>query len=188
LRCLIEKVILDRGEHDITLARIIWRGGEVSELAVKMNVNSVAKLTRGEEMRARLLDLAKTGVPDDEIATLLSEEGHRSPNCADKVLSITVQRIRLGAGIRMATQRSRWTHQPSWLSATQLAARLHIPVNWIYVQIRQKRILIDRQPTGAYLFRNAPSVINAVRGLRNHTISHLDLRITQPHQEGYRHA
>jgi hypothetical protein len=52
LRCLIEKVVLDRGEHDITLARIIWRGGAVSELAVKMKVNSVAKLTRGEEMRA----------------------------------------------------------------------------------------------------------------------------------------
>ncbi|MET3792521.1 recombinase family protein [Aquamicrobium terrae] len=188
LRCLIEKVILDRGEHDIALARIIWRGGAVTELEVKMNVNSVAKLTHGEEMRARLLDLAKTGLPDDEIAALLSQEGHRSPNCADKVLPITVQRIRLGAGIRIATQRSRWTHQAVWLSATQLAARLHIPVNWIYVQIRQKRLLIDRQPTGAYLFRNAPSVINAVRDLRNHTISHLDLRITQPHQERYQHA
>jgi hypothetical protein len=77
---------------------------------------------------ARLLDLAKTGTPDDEIATILSEEGHRSPNCADKVLPITVQRIRLGAGIRMATQRSRWTHEAAWLSAMQLAARLHIPL------------------------------------------------------------
>ncbi|TIL29718.1 MAG: hypothetical protein E5Y82_33095 [Mesorhizobium sp.] len=86
------------------------------------------------------------------------------------------------------TQRNRWTHKATSLSATQLAARLNIPVNWIYVQIRQKRLLIDRQPTGAYLFQNSPSVINAVRDLRNHTIRHLDLRIIQPQQEGYQHV
>lgn len=188
LRCLIEKVVLDRGERDIARVRIVWRGGAVTELEVKMKVNSVAKLTRGEEMRVRLLDLAKAGMPDDEIAAVLTREGHRSPNCADKVLPITVQRIRLGAGIRITVQRHRWAHDSSSLSATQLAARLSIPVNWIYVQIRQKRLLIDRQPTGAYLFQNSPSVINAVQDLRNHIISHLDLRIIQPHQEGYQHA
>ncbi|WP_287355671.1 hypothetical protein [Mesorhizobium sp.] len=188
LRCLVEKVVLDRGEHDVAVARIVWRGGAVTELEVKMKVNSVAKLTRGEEMRARLLDLAIAGMPDDEIAAVLTQEGHRSPNCAEKVLPITVQRIRLGAGIRIMTQRNRWTHKATSLSATQLAARLNIPVNWIYVQIRQKRLLIDRQPTGAYLFQNSPSVINAVRDLRNHTIRHLDLRIIQPQQEGYQHV
>ncbi|WP_287181492.1 zinc ribbon domain-containing protein [Mesorhizobium sp.] len=188
LRCLVEKVVLDRGEHDVAVARIVWRGGAVTELEVKMKVNSVAKLTRGEEMRARLLDLAIAGMPDDEIAAVLTQEGHRSPNCAEKVLPITVQRIRLGAGIRITTQRNRWTHKATSLSATQLAARLNIPVNWIYVQIRQKRLLIDRQPTGAYLFQNSPSIINAVRDLRNHTIRHLDLRIIQPQQEGYQHV
>ncbi|RWK78999.1 MAG: recombinase family protein [Mesorhizobium sp.] len=188
LRCLIEKVVLDRGERDVALVRIVWRGGAVTELEVKMKVNSVAKLTRGEEMRARLLDLAQAGMPDDAIAAVLTREGHHSPNCVDKVLPITVQRIRLGAGIRITTQRNRWTHEFTSLSATQLAARLNIPVNWIYVQIRQKRLLIDRQSTGAYLFQNSPSVINAVRDLRNHTISHVDLRIIQPHQEGYQHA
>jgi hypothetical protein len=48
--------------------------------------------------------------------------------------------------------------------------------------------LIDRQPTGAYLFQNSPAVMDAIRDLRNHTISHLDLRISQPHQEGHQHA
>ncbi|MER9058364.1 hypothetical protein [Mesorhizobium sp. M0910] len=188
LRCLIEKVVLDRGEHDVALVRIIWRGGAVTELDVKMSVNSITKLTHGQEMRARLLDLARAGMPDYEIATLLTREGHRSPYCADKVLPITVQRIRLGAGIRITTQLNRWTHESTSLSATQLAARLNIPVNWIYGQVRQKRLLIDRQLTGAYLFQNSPPVINAVRDLRNHTISHLDLRIIQPHQEGHQHA
>lgn len=153
-----------------------------------MRVSSVTSLTRGTEMRGRLLDLVRAGVADDEVATVLTSEGHRSPNCADKVLPITVQRIRLGAGIKVTTQRTRWSHDPSTLSANKLAAKLNIPVNWLYVQIRQMRLLIDRQPTGAYLFQNSPAVLDAVRNLRSHAINHLDLRINQPHQEGHQHA
>jgi DNA invertase Pin-like site-specific DNA recombinase len=188
LRCLVEKVVLDRGTHDIARVRIVWRGGAVSDLEVKMTVNSVANLTRGGEMRDRLLGLARAGMPDDEIAAVLTAEGHRSPNCAEKVLPITVQRIRLAAGIKVTVQRNRWCHDPSALSAAELAARLDIPVNWLYVQIRQRRLLIDRHPTGAYLFPNSPSVMDAVRNLRDHTITCLDLRISQPHQEGHQHA
>jgi DNA invertase Pin-like site-specific DNA recombinase len=188
LRCLIEKVVLDRGERDIAMVRIVWRGGAVTDLEVKMKVNSVAKLTRGMEMRDRVFDLARTGMSDDEIAAVLAADGHRSPNCTDNVLPITVQRIRLSAGIKMTTQRNRWSHDTSLLSAPELAARLNIPVNWLYVQIRQKRLLIDRQPTGDYLFQDTPAVLDAVRNLRDHAITRLDLRICQPHQEGHLHA
>jgi hypothetical protein len=185
LRCLVDKVILDRGEHDVSRVRIIWRGGAISELDVKMRVNAVANLTRGAEMRARALELARTHMHDDEIAALLTSEGHRSPNCAEKVLPITVQRIRLLAGVKQAEQRTRWQHPPNILSAQELAGRLNIPVNWLYVQIRKGRLLIDRQPSGAHLFANTPNVIEAVRKLRNHDVDHLDLRITQPDQEGH---
>ena len=57
--------MLDRGEHDVASVRIVWRGGAVTNLEVKMKVNSVAKLTRGTEMRDRALDLARDGMPDD---------------------------------------------------------------------------------------------------------------------------
>ena len=116
----------------------------MTDLEVKMNVNSVVKLTRGTEMRDRVLDLARAGMLDDEIADVLTGEGHRSPNCAEKVLPITVQRIRLSAGIKVAAQRNRRAHDPRVVSAPELAAKLNIPVNWLYVQIRQKRLLIDR--------------------------------------------
>jgi DNA invertase Pin-like site-specific DNA recombinase len=188
LRCLVDKVVLDRGEHDVALVRIVWRGGAVSNLEVKMKVNSIAQLTRGTEMRDRVLDLARNGIPDDEIAAALTSEGHRSPHSEDMVLPITVGRIRRGAGIQVSEKRSRWSHDTSLLSAPQIAARLNIPVNWVYVQIRQKRLLIDQQPTGAYLFQDTPFVLDAVRSLRNHTINRLDLRIYQPHQEGHQHA
>jgi hypothetical protein len=188
LRCLIDKVVLDRGEHDVALVRIVWRGGAATNFEVKMKVNSVLKLTRGTEMRDRVLDLARNGLPDDEIASTLTGEGHRSPNCENMVLPITVGQIRRGAGIRVTEPRTRWSHDTGLLSAPQLAVLLNIPVNWIYVQIRQKRLLIDRQPTGAYLFQDTTAVLDAVRNLRNHTINRLDLRICQPHQEGHQHA
>jgi len=188
LRCLVDKVVLERGEHDVALVRIVWRGGAVTDLEVKMKVNCIAKLTRGMEMRDRVLELVRDGVPDDKIATVLTSEGHRSANCPDKVPLITVQQIRRGAGMKQPVPRNRWTHDPRLLTAPELATRLEIPVNWLYVQIRQKRLLTDRQPTGAYLFQDTPAVLNAIRNLRNQTISHLDLRICQPHQGGHQRA
>lgn len=188
LRCLVDKVVLDRGSRDITLARIVWRGGAVTDLEVKMPVCSIAKLTRGNEMCDRLLELAKAGMPDDEIAAILTSEGHRSPHSPDQVFPITVQRIRLAAGIKVAVQRDRWHHDRSLLSANDLAAKLGIPVNWLYVQIRKKRLLINRQPSGAYLFPGSLGTLEAIRNLREHTISCLDLRICQHRKEGHQHG
>ena len=181
LRCLVDKVVLDRGERDVARARIVWRGGAVTNLEVKLKVNSVAKLTRGMEMRDRVLALVNDGTPDDKIADVLTAEGHRSPNCETEVLPTTVQRIRRSAGLKAAEPHRRWLHEASLLSPPELAARLNIPVNWLYVQIRQKRLLIDRQSTGGYLFPDIPSVLDSIRRLRNHAIDHIDLRICQPH-------
>jgi DNA invertase Pin-like site-specific DNA recombinase len=188
LRCLVDKVVLDRGEHDLAVVRMVWRGGAVSNLDVKMKVNSVAKLTRGTEMRNRALELAGNGMPDDAIAAVLTGEGHRSPTCENTVLPITVGQIRRRAGIRVTEPRNRWSHGSSLLSAPELASRLNIPVNWIYVQIKQKRLLIDRQPSGAYLFQDTPFFLDAVRNLRDRALNCVDLRICQPHQEGHQHA
>jgi hypothetical protein len=59
LRCLVEKVVLERGEHDVAVVRVVWRGGAVTNLEVKMKVNAIAKLARGMEMRDRVLELAR---------------------------------------------------------------------------------------------------------------------------------
>ena len=160
----------------------------MTDLDVKMRVNAVANPTRGKEMRDRLLELAQAGVPDDEIARVLTSEGHRSPGSADKVLPITIQRIRLAAGIKVGVQRNRWQHDTGFLSANEVAARLGIPVNWLYVQIRKRHLLIDRQLTGAHLFPDTSSALDALRSLRDHTISHVDLRISQPDKEGHQHG
>jgi DNA invertase Pin-like site-specific DNA recombinase len=190
LRCLVDKVVLDRGEHDVASVRIVWRGGAATNLKVRRRVNAIGKLTRGMEMRDQALALARAGMYDDQIAAALTTEGHRSPNSEAEVLPITVQRIRHAAGIPITMQRTRWTHDPGVLTAPELAAKLGIPVNWLYVQIRKGKLFVDRQPSGAYLFNGAAAVLDSVsvQSLRNHKIDRLDLRICQPHQKGHQHA
>ena len=62
------------------------------------------------------------------------------------------------------------------LTAPELAAKLTIPMNWLYVQIRKGRLLVDRQPSGAYLFNDTTNVLDGIQSLRTHTIDRLDLR------------
>jgi DNA invertase Pin-like site-specific DNA recombinase len=188
LRCLIDKVVLDRGEHDVASVRIVWRGGAVTHLEIPRRVNAVTKLARGAEMRDRVLTLAGAGLYDDQIASMLTSEGHRSPNRDRGVLPITVQRIRHAAGIRVSPRRSRWTHSADLLTPPELAAKLRIPVNWLYVQIRKGRLLVHRQPSGAYLFNDIAEVLDGIQNLRTHKIDHFDIRICQPHQQGHQHA
>jgi len=139
-------------------------------------------------MRARLPDLAKESRPDSEIARILTKEGHRSASRADKVLLATVQPIQLAESIKAPPSRGRRKHDPGFLGTTELAARLGIPVNWLYVQIKKKRLLIDPRPTGSCLYPDTSAVLDGVQNLPNHVIGELDLRICQPDDGGYQHG
>ena len=139
-------------------------------------------------MRDQALNLARAGMYDDQIAAVLTSEGHRSPNSEDEVLPMTVQRIRHAAGVPITMQRTRWRHPVGALTPNELAAKLNIPVNWLYVQIRKRKLFVDRQPSGAYLFNDTAAVLDSVQSPRTHKINHLDLRICQPHEKGHQHA
>jgi hypothetical protein len=54
LRCRIDKLMPCRTARDATCARIVWRGGDVSEMQVALPVNGLAALPRGAEMEARV--------------------------------------------------------------------------------------------------------------------------------------
>lgn len=185
LRCLIEKVVLDQNERDIALARVVWRGAPLTGHEVKMKVNSVAKLMRGEEMRARLLELAR-------MVCLMTRSPRRSrakgtTRPIARVLPITVQRVRLDGGIKAAAQRTRWTHEPPLLSTVQLASRLNIPVIGFTCKSDRNASSSISNRTGHICSKIRLPSIEAVRDLRNHAISGLDLRIIRLHQEGHQH-
>jgi hypothetical protein len=94
LCCLIEKVVMRRAARDKADVRIVWRGGEITEMTVMLPVNAISALPRHAEMEAQVLELARAGVDDAEIARQLTAEGHRSPSSAE-VLPTTIQGIRL---------------------------------------------------------------------------------------------
>jgi hypothetical protein len=172
----------------VALVRAVWRGGAMSELAVERPVARMASLARGAEMRERVLELARAEMPDEEIAAVPTREKHRSPRCADRVLPVTMRRIRLAAGLKTKTQRTRWRHAPGLLGVTAMAERMGIPAKWLSVQIRTGRLLLDRQPSGAYLFPDTPDVVATPGRLREHAVERVDLRAYQPAQEGHRHG
>ena len=127
-------------------------------------------------------------MPDDEAAARLTREGHRSPTCPHRVLPLTVQGVRLEAGIKVAAQRTRWRHEPGRLGVAAMAARMGIPSKWLHVKIQSGRILIDRPPSGAYLFDDTPETVDTLLDLRNRTVDRVDPRVRQPAQEQHRHA
>ena len=84
LRCLIDKVVLDRRAPDTIAVRIVWRGGAVSELAVPCTVGRLPDLSAFRQLEAQILRLESQGKADEEIAQLLTLKGFRSsqrPGC-----------------------------------------------------------------------------------------------------------
>jgi DNA invertase Pin-like site-specific DNA recombinase len=175
LRCLIDKVVMRRTARDTAAVRIVWRGGEVTEVTVALPVNALAALPRGAEMEARVLELTRAGVHDDEIARVLTAEGHRSPWRGTEVLPSTVRGIRLRYRLRAVPRQTRWPHLPGWLTVADVASRLPVSANWLRGRIRRGAIRTTREASGRYLFPDTAAVLDALRRLRAGSLKRIDL-------------
>ena len=170
LRCLIDKVVMRRATDCVQL-RIVWRGGAVTELEVGIAVGALASLARGAEMEARVLDLARDGVEDAAIATLLTQEGFRSPRHS-QVLANTVGAIRRRHKVLQAPSHPRCL--PGWLTVSQLARQLDIPRRWIDQRIRSGVIVVGpHPPMRLHLFPDAEATVAGFRSLRAGQIDRL---------------
>jgi DNA invertase Pin-like site-specific DNA recombinase len=173
LRCLIDKVVLDRQTPDTIATRIVWRGGAVSELAVPCSVGTLRDLTGFAQMEAHILHLEAQGQSDEDIAESLTSKGFRSPQ-RPRVLASTVQTIRLRPGRRHRYRGPRPRHVPGCLSVSQLATALRVKAHWIYHLISRGRINVGRdEETGLYLFPDRPETLEAFRQLRDGHVSEL---------------
>ena len=175
LRCLIDKMILQRVTADRISIRVVWRGGEVSEMDVKPAVHSLHVLTRGAELQTRLLDLARQGFDDATIATMLTKEGHRSAR-RDYVPVRTVQILRQHHRIL----RQSWTGWPrtvpGWLTIREVAAQLQVSRHWIIRRINNGTIAITRNAAGRqYLFPDTTTTLAALQELKSGVRKHLSI-------------
>jgi DNA invertase Pin-like site-specific DNA recombinase len=173
LRCLIDKVVLHRLTPDTIQARLVWRGGVVSELTVPSTVGSLHDLTGFAEMEAQVLALEAQGKSDEEIAALLTTQGFRSPQ-RPRVLPSTVKTIRLRQGRLHRYRGPRPRRLPGQLTVSQLATALGVKAHWVYHLIRRGRIIVTRDPaTRLYLFPDRPETLADFRRLQHGHISHV---------------
>jgi len=166
LRCLIDKVVVQRSAPDTVQVRIVWRGGETTSAALPVTVGALARLSAAPQLEKEILQLTKRGKTDREIATLLTRAGHRSPKHAT-VLPSTVRSVRLRHRLLAKRSQSHPRHIPGFLTVTQVARQLRLTPHWIYDRIHKGTIQVTRDPqTNLFLFPDKPKTITLFQELR----------------------
>jgi len=166
LRCLIDKVVVHRSAPDTLQVRIVWRGGDTTATALPVAVGALAHLSSAKEMEKEILRLAKAGKTDEEIATVLTQQGHRSPRHAT-VLPSTVRSVRLRRRLLRKRSQSHPRRIAGKLTVSQLAHTLGITPHWIYDRIHNGTIQVALDPaTNLYLFPDQPKTITLFQQLR----------------------
>jgi len=173
LRCLLEKVVLDRRTPDTITTRIVWRGGAVSELEVPCTVGTLRDLTGFVQMEAQVLRLEAQAHADEDIAQRLTSQGFRSPQ-RPRVLASTVRTIRLRHGRLHRYRGPRPRRVPHSLTVPQIATAVGVKPHWVYHLIRRGRIVVSRdEASGLYLFPDGAETLAAFRQLRDGHITEL---------------
>jgi len=183
LRCLIDKVVIQKVGRDRVRTRIVWKGGETSTREVLIPVGSVADLAGAEEMEELILDLSRKGVTDEAIAEYLTTLGHRSP-LRMKVLPSTVRTIRLKHRIFQKRSQSHPRRVAGYLSVSQIAQAVGVTPHWIYDRISNGTIHVSKEPQHkVFLFPDAAATLEQFQALKigarstitfDPPISHLD--------------
>ena len=166
LRCLIDKVVIQKVGRDRVRTRIVWQGGDTTTRELLIPVGSVADLAGAEEMERIILDLSSQGMTDEVIADHLTTLGHRSP-LRTMVLPSTVRTIRLKHRIFHKRSQSHPRRVSGSLSVSQIAQALGVPPHWIYDRIYNGTIQVTKDPQrGVFLFPDAPPTLEQFQPLK----------------------
>jgi DNA invertase Pin-like site-specific DNA recombinase len=166
LRCLINKVVVHRSAPDTLQIRIVWRGGDTTTTALSVTVGALNRLSFADEMEREILELAKEGKSDEDIATLLTKKGYRSPK-RDAVLPSTVRIIRLRHRLFRKRSQSHPRRIPGCLTVPQVARAAGLTPHWIYDRIHNGTIEVSQDAeTNLYLFPDKPNTITLFKQLQ----------------------
>jgi len=176
LRCLIDKVVLHRVARDRVQVRIVWHGGATTTREVPVPVGALADLTGAAEMERLILERSTSGMTDEAIAALLTQEGYRSPQRAVVVPS-TVRTIRLRHRLIHQRSQSHPRQVAGALTVAQLARRLDVTPHWLYDRIHNRTIAVAKDPaTGLYLFPDTPATLERLSALKADDRTHAGSR------------
>lgn len=176
LRSLLDKVVVHRvggRRGDRIHVRVVWRGGATTSADITAPVGRLADRSGAAEMKATITRLAREGQSDEEIAAILTSQGHRSAH-VDIVLPGTVQRIRLSQGLLIRPGQSHPRHVKGYLTITEIAKKLKVSRSWIGDRIRNGTIKATKDTAKhCYLFPDHPDTLRQFRQLLAGEISHL---------------
>jgi len=176
LRCLIDKVVLHRVARDRVQVRIVWHGGATTTREIPVPVGALADLTGAAEMERLILERSTSGMTDEAIAALLTQEGYRSPQRAVVVPS-TVRTIRLRHRLIHQRSQSHPRQVAGALTVAQLARRLDVTPHWLYDRIHNRTIAVAKDPaTGLYLFPDTPATLERLSALKADDRTHAGSR------------
>src|SRR5919197_1476691 len=171
LRCLMDKVVLQRARRDQIHTRIVWRGGETTTLEIPVAVGALTDLPTAHAMAQQIRVLFAEGKSDDAMAQQLTQHGYRSPS-QPTVLPSTVKGMRLKLGLMHQRSQSHPRRIAGYLTVTQLAKALAVTPHWVYHQIKRGTVTITRDAvTGLYLFPDTPETLEAFGQLRSGPLS-----------------
>jgi DNA invertase Pin-like site-specific DNA recombinase len=166
LRCLIDKVVIQKVGRDRVRTRIVWKGGETTTREVLIPVGSVTDLAGATEMEQLILELSVKGVADEVIAEHLTTLGHRSP-LRPSVLPSTVRTIRLKHRIFRTRSQSHPRRVRGFLSVSQIAEVVGVTPHWIYDRIYNGTIEVRKEPQRkVFLFPDTPETLAQFHALK----------------------
>jgi hypothetical protein len=166
LRCLIDKVVVQRVRRDEVHTRIVWKGGATTTCEVPVTVGAFADLSAATEMEHQILALFAAGHTDEVIAAQLTRQGYRSPQ-RPQVLPSTVKTIRLKHGLMQKRHQSHPRRIAGFLTVPQLARALGVSSHGLYGRIHNGRIQLAPDPrTGLDLFPEHPTTLEQLRQLQ----------------------
>lgn len=174
LRCLIDKVVIQRTAPDQVLTRIVWQGGATTTFQVPISVGALTDLPNFPQMEQILLHLSRQGQSDEEIADHLTTLGHHSPTDPHRVLPSTVKTIRLKHRIFLTPHQSHPRKIPGYLTIPQLASILGVTPYWFYDRIHKGCIQTTKdEQTGLYLFPDHPETLEKFKQLKSGILKNL---------------
>ena len=179
LRSLIDKVVAHRlggRRGDRVCLRVVWRGGATTAIELPIAVGRFADCKGAAEMEAIIVQLAREGRSDTEIAAILTSQGYRSPR-GPEVRPSLVRRIRRQHGVLNRPSQSHPRRIAGYLTIPQMAEKLNVRRHWISDRIRNGTIVTEKHPTArCYLFPDNPDILRQLGELREREIAALGCR------------
>jgi DNA invertase Pin-like site-specific DNA recombinase len=176
LRTLVTAVNLRRDTTGILQVRIVWRGGLVSEIQVRVPVHSLRFSEREQQVVARIRELADAGKDDEGIVEQLNREGF-FPCRGTCFTTQIVIKLRCRHHVYLGLGKLRRGHQAPGYTAQEMADLIGIDRSWIYREIGNGRIEIAKDEYyGCYLFPRKRAAVRSMKQLKQGKVPHVSFR------------